>query len=121
MQVLKSAIIALIFAAPFAAFADSNATPGVDQRQINQERRIEQGAQSGTLTPREVARLERGQQRLQAKEDRAKADGVVTKQERAHLQHAENVQSRRIYAQKHDRQHDFNHDGRVDRPHRAQP
>ena len=78
-------------------------------------------ALSGSLTPREAARLERGQQRLQAKEDRAKADGVVTPRERASLQHAENVQNRRIYAEKHDRQHDYNHDGKVDRPARAHP
>jgi hypothetical protein len=51
-------------------------------------------------------------------ESRAKADGVVTRGERARLHQAQDVQSRRIYNQKHDRQHDFNHNGRVDRPHR---
>lgn len=94
------------------------ATPGIDQRQLNQERRIEQGVASGSLTQREANRLERGQQRIDNMEARAKADGVVTRQERARLQHAENVQSREIYREKHDRQHDFNHDGRVDRPRR---
>jgi len=121
MQILKTAVIALILASPLAALAQSNATPGFDQRQVNQEQRIQQGVQSGALTPREAARLERGQQNLQAKENRAKADGVVTRQERVRLQHAEDVQSRRIYAEKHDRQHDYNHDGKVDRPARVRP
>ena len=40
------------------------ATPGVDQRQANQEKRIQQGVASGELTPREAARLERGQDRV---------------------------------------------------------
>lgn len=105
---------ALILCAPLLAFAQG--TPGVDQRQANQEQRIQQGVQSGSLTPREAARLERGQEHVQNLEDKAKADGKVTPRERARLQHAENVQSRRIYNEKHDRQHDFNHNGRVDRP-----
>jgi hypothetical protein len=121
MQVLKTAVISLLLASPLVALAQSNTTPGFDQRQANQEQRLQSGAQSGALTPREAARLDKGQQGLQAREDRAKADGVVTPQERARLQHAENVQSRRIYAQKHDRQHDFNHDGKLDRPQRIRP
>ena len=117
MNILRTALVSLVLAAPLAAFAQSTATPRFDQRQANQERRIEQGEQSGALTARESARLERGQDRLQAKEDKAKADGVVTRRERAGLQLAEDKQSARIYRQKHDRQHDFNHNGTVDRPH----
>jgi uncharacterized membrane protein YebE (DUF533 family) len=36
-------------------------------------------------------------------ENRAKSDGVVTRGERAKIQHTQNVQSKRIYRQKHDR------------------
>ena len=118
MKLLNCVVIASMLVAPLAALAQSTATPVFDQRQANQEQRIQQGAQSGSLTPREAARLERGQDRLQAREDRAKADGVVTNKERAGLQRAENRQSERIYREKHDAQHDFNHNGRVDRPHR---
>ncbi len=96
------------------------ATPRFDQRQVNQQQRIDQGVASGQLTPREDVRLEKGQDHLQRMEDKAKADGVVTKQERGRLQHAENEQSRHIYHAKHDRQHDLNHDGRKDRPARRQ-
>jgi hypothetical protein len=111
----RHTVIALITLLPALAFAQAN-TPRVDQRQANQERRIEQGLASGSLTQREANRLEHGQQRIDRLEQRAKADGVVTRQERARLHHAQEVQGRRIAMQKHDRQHDYNHNGRVDRP-----
>ncbi len=116
MKLLKTLIVSFSLAAPLAVFAQSNATPKFDQRQANQEQRIQQGTQSGSLTQKEAANLQKGQDRLQAKEDRAKADGVVTQQERKNLQKAENKQSQRINNQKHDRQHDYNHDGKKDRP-----
>jgi hypothetical protein len=116
MKLLKPTLTVLVLLAPLAALAQTAATPRFDQRQLNQEQRIQQGAQSGALTAREAASLERGQGRLQAREDHAKADGLVTPQERKNLQRAEDRQSRRIYEEKHDRQHDFNHDGKMDRP-----
>ncbi|HJV92659.1 MAG TPA: hypothetical protein VJ572_04235 [Azonexus sp.] len=110
-------LAAVALSLPVLAFAQAN-TPRVDQRQANQEQRIDQGVASGSLTQREANRLERGQQRVDNMENRAKADGVVTRQERVRLHQAQDVQSRRIYAQKHDAQHDYNHNGRVDRPRR---
>jgi hypothetical protein len=114
MKTIK-AIVAIAIVLPTLAFAQAN-TPGVDQRQANQERRIDQGVASGSLTQREANRMERGQQRVDNMENRAKSDGVVTRQERARLHQAQDRQSDRIYRQKHDRQHDYNHNGRVDRP-----
>ena len=99
----RTLVAAIITLASVPAFAQS--TPGVDQRQVNQERRIDQGVASGELTPREAARLERGQDRVENMEARAKSDGVVTRRERAKLQQAQDVESRRIHRQKHDRQH----------------
>lgn len=114
MKIVKTiAVLSLVL--PALAFAQAN-TPRVDQRQANQEQRIDQGVASGSLTQREANRLDRGQQHVDNMENRAKADGVVTRGERARLHQAQEVQSRRIYAQKHDRQHDYNHNGRVDRP-----
>lgn len=110
-------LAATVLALPLLALAQAE-TPRVDQRQANQERRIDQGAASGSLTPREANRLERGQQHIDNMENRAKADGVVTARERARLHEAQDVESARIQRQKHDRQHDFNHNGRVDRPFR---
>lgn len=116
MKTIKS-ILLLSLTLPVLAFAQAS-TPRIDQRQANQERRIDQGEASGSLTQREASRLERGQQHVENMENRAKADGVVTRRERANLRRAEDVQSRRIYAQKHDRQHDYDHNGVVDRPRR---
>jgi len=119
MDLLKTTLVSLILAMPLMASAQSTATPKFDQRQTNQEQRIQQGTQSGSLTQQETARLEKGQDHLQAMEDKAKADGNVTRHERAKLQHAEDNQSARIYRQKHDRQHDYNHNGKIDRPQRV--
>lgn len=80
---------------------DPAATPGIDKRQANQERRIQEGVKSGRLTQREAARIEKGQARVERMEQRAKSDGVVTKQERARIQHQQNVQSRHIAREKH--------------------
>ncbi|MGB4765604.1 MAG: hypothetical protein WBH09_01700 [Rugosibacter sp.] len=109
--------LALLSVTLFTASAMAQtATPQVDQRQINQQQRIDQGVSSGTLTEKEAARMEHGQTHVENIEDRAKSDGTVTNRERARLHHAQDVQSSRIYRQKHDRQNDMNHDGRIDRP-----
>ena len=86
------------------ASAASAGTPRYDARQHNQRERIANGVASGELTKRETRRLAAGQVHLNRVEHRAKADGVVTARERAHMQHEENQQSRRIYRQKHDAQ-----------------
>jgi uncharacterized membrane protein YebE (DUF533 family) len=113
MKTIKT-VAFLAVALPTLAFAQAN-TPRVDQRQANQEQRIDQGVASGSLTQREANRLERGQQHVDNMENRAKADGVVTRGERARLHQAQDVQSARFHRQKHDRQHDYNHNGRIDR------
>ena len=95
---------------------DPAATPRVDQRQVNQQKRIDQGVQSGELTGKEAARLEKGQAHVQKMKDKAKADGKVTPRERERIELAQNKQSNKIYHEKHDRQHDLNHDGKVDHP-----
>jgi hypothetical protein len=82
----------------------SAGTPRYDARQHNQRERISNGVRSGELTRRETRHLAAGQVHLNRVEHRAKADGVVTARERAHMQHEENQQSRRIYRQKHDAQ-----------------
>ena len=79
-------------------------TPRYDARQQHQRERIVNGVQYGKLTARETRRLAAGQVHLNRVERRAKADGVVTGRERAHMQHEANQQSRRIHRQKHDAQ-----------------
>jgi hypothetical protein len=87
-----------------AAGTASAGTARYDARQAHQQQRIGNGVKNGELTMRETRRLAAGQVHLNRVERRAKADGVVTAGERAHMQREENQQSRRIYRQKHDAQ-----------------
>ena len=79
-------------------------TPGIDERQANQEQRIDQGITSGQLTPHEMNRLDKQQQHINTMENKAKSDGVVTKKERTRLHAAQDRASRNIFREKHDRQ-----------------
>jgi len=111
---IKAVLTALLVSGFGLPALAQTATPGVDQRQIIQEKRIEQGTQSGALTPKEATKLEKGQEHVQKLEDRAKADGKVMPLERRRLHHAQDVQSKRIHREKHDHQHDCDHDGKRD-------
>lgn len=101
---LTAASLGALAQAPAPATAASTATPRIDQRQANQERRIDQGVASGQLTRREAHRLERQQGVIDRAEDRARADGKVTAQERARLHHMQDHASANVAGQKHDRQ-----------------
>lgn len=79
-------------------------TPKIDQRQGNQEKRIDQGIASGQLNEREANRLNNQQEHINKMEDKAKSDGVVTKKERKKLVKSQDRASRRIARQKHDAQ-----------------
>ena len=74
------------------------------QRNVDQQQRIEQGVRSGALTNHEVAKLERGQSRVNRREAHAAVDGVVGPHEQHRIQRTENRQSRHIWHEKHDRQ-----------------
>lgn len=76
----------------------------IDQREANQQKRIDQGVKSGELNQKEAARLEKGQARVQKMEDKARADGKITKKEGARIEHAQGAQSKKIYREKHDKQ-----------------
>ncbi len=104
MKTVKLLAAAAIAAMALPALAQTQSTPRIDQRQANQAQRIEQGKKSGALTGKEAARLEKGQARVQKMEDKAVADGKVTKKERRRIEHAQDVESRRIAKQKHDKQ-----------------
>lgn len=77
----------------------------IRQRQANQQSRIGQGAQNGSLTPRETARLGSQQARLNRSIRRDRIDGGgLTPGERAKIEHRQDRMSREIYRQKHDGQ-----------------
>ena len=92
------------FAQVPAAPKDPLATPRIDQRQANQQKRIDQGVASGTLTPKEAAKMDKRQDKIAADEAAAKADGKVTAAERRKLKREENHASAAIKRQKHDGQ-----------------
>jgi len=87
-----------------AAWAEGTETPGIDQRVLNQERRIQEGVNSGQLTEREANRMNGRLERIENAEAHAKADGQVTAKERRRLKRALNHNSKRIYKEKHDQQ-----------------
>ena len=98
-----SALISFTLASAIVlpAFADNTNTPVIDKREVNQQQRIEQGEKSGTLTNKEANHLEKLEGKLSADEAAAKADGKVTPQERKHLKHEENSDSKAIAHKKH--------------------
>ncbi|MDA0224898.1 MAG: hypothetical protein O2975_02170 [Proteobacteria bacterium] len=105
MRFVKSvtfAVFAVALALPAAA--QTTSTQRIDQRQANQQKRIDQGVSSGALTPKEAGKLDRGQAKVQKMEDKATADGKVTAKERRRIEQAQDRQSKRIARQKHDRQ-----------------
>jgi hypothetical protein len=79
-------------------------TPVIDQRQTNQEQRIDKGIGSGQLNEGEANRLDKQQEHINNMEDKAKSDGVMTKKERARISAAQHRASRHIAREKHDRQ-----------------
>jgi len=74
------------------------------QRNVNQQTRIENGIKSGELTNHEVAKLEKGEARIEHKEAAAGKDGHVGAAEQRKIQRADNRESKRIHHQKHDAQ-----------------
>jgi hypothetical protein len=84
-----------------AVYAGPTSDPGIQQREQNQQQRIDQGVTSGQITPGEAGRLERQQARIQQNETRMKSDGKLTKQERRKLTREQDRASRNIYRKKH--------------------
>jgi len=112
---LKTTIIAVAIAVlPGLALAQTTppppAAPGdkagarIDQRQANQQKRIDAGVKSGDLNQKEAARLQKNQERIQKMEDKARADGKITKKEAARIEHAQDRQSKNIARERHDKQ-----------------
>ena len=101
---LFSALAALaIFSVSYSAAAQT-ATPGITARQRNEQARIRQGVRSGELTRVEAARLKGREAEIRQDKREAKADGVVTRDERQDIRKDERQASRAIHRQKHDAQ-----------------
>lgn len=103
MKRLWLCVIPAVLLPSSLAFAETE-TPVIDQRQSNQQQRIDQGVTTGQLTEREANRMEKRQGHIQKLEDKAKSDGVVTGRERARIGAAQNRASGDLAREKHDRQ-----------------
>jgi hypothetical protein len=86
-----------------ALYAGPTDDPRIQQREQNQQKRIDQGVKSGELTPAETGRLEREQAKIKQDEAQMKSDGKLTKRERAKLTREQNKASRDIYKKKHNK------------------
>ena len=107
IQTLVTAIVLAVgvsaaFAQAPATPKDPLATPKIDYRQANQEKRINQGIASGSLTTREAAKLDKREAKIESNKLAAKSDGQITPAERHKLKHEQNQVSRAIKREKHD-------------------
>jgi len=82
----------------------STNSPKMDQREVNQQKRIGEGVENGSLNARETTRLEKQEAAIDKQESKMKSDGHFTAAERAKITREQNATSRRIYRQKHDAQ-----------------
>jgi len=103
MKTFRTAVavaIGTLFAG--AAFAQSDF--GIERRDAYLDSRIDRGVETGRITPREAVRLESQQERIERLEARARADGRLSVQERARIDHAQDRLSRDIHRESNDRQ-----------------
>ena len=79
----------------------------INERQRNQQERIGKGVENGSLTPGETAHLEKQEAAIhhEVKTERKANGGTLTAQERRQVNRQQNRESKRIYRQKHDAQH----------------
>jgi hypothetical protein len=75
----------------------------VNQRERNQQERIGQGVESGSLTAGETAHLEKQEAGInhEVRQDRKANGGTLTAQERRQVNRQQNRESKRIYKDKH--------------------
>lgn len=82
-SLISTALLAGLAAAP--AMAQSTYTPGIDQTQQTVSARIQQGMQSGHITPSEAQALYRRDREISMREAAYKSDGNASPQERQQL------------------------------------
>jgi hypothetical protein len=95
---IRTLAVALALIVPFAASAQE-----VRDREVNQQRRINQGLESGQLTAGEAGRLEQREANIDAsrRADLAANGGHLTPGEYRNLNRRENAVSAQIYRDKH--------------------
>lgn len=102
LSCLTAAALTVGFSA--SALADDAAT--IKERKQNQQKRIGEGVENGSLTAKETANLETKEARInrETRRDRAKNGGKLTAAEKARINRQQNRVSKDIYKEKHDAQ-----------------
>lgn len=95
--ILAFSIVALMISLTAEAHRNQN-------REHRQQARIKGGVASGELTRKEAKKLRKGQKHIDRMQEKAMEDGVLSPEEKARLEKAQDRQSRRIRRQKHDGQ-----------------
>ncbi len=99
-NLLVTALIATAaFGASFGASAQTNAA-NTTQRDVNQQQRIENGLQNGTITTRENAELQRDEAHVDKLQAKDMKNGPMTDAEKAQLKAAQDKTSRDIHEAK---------------------
>lgn len=103
-------VVCGLSATSFAQTGHNRHLGSINQRQERQQDRIAQGIKSGSLNPREAARLERQSAHINRVERRYRRSGDgLSLRERAKLERDLNRTSHHIYGQKHDANRGANH------------
>lgn len=97
--------VALVIGSAAPAAADSVRHYGDSGRSVvrehRQEQRIYRGAIRGELTPAELRRLARQQERIDRAQWRAGRDGYISRSERRKIERMQDRANRNIYRKKH--------------------
>ena len=101
---LSNTAIALAVSALVAVPALAQTTSSEVQRDVNQQQRIENGLQSGQLSTKEAAKLEKGEANIEKMESKAEANGNLSNAEKQRIQRAQNKESQEIYRDTHNAQ-----------------
>lgn len=96
MRIRLSAIAAGLAACAIATAAGAQNTADTVQRNVNQQKRIENGLKSGQLTTKEAGKLEREESQIDKMESNALKDGKMTDAEKKRIERAESKTSRDI-------------------------
>jgi hypothetical protein len=106
MSILRFAIptvFAAILLAPLSAQAGPYYPHTINQRQVNQQRRIFNGVKADRISRQEYRNLQRRSLAIQYQERRDRLDGGrFTAKERYQINHRLNNVSRSIYSDRHD-------------------
>jgi hypothetical protein len=101
---MKQMILTMVAAGLIAGTTGITFADDIHQRKENQQKRIGNGVENGSLTPKETVHLETKEGKLnrEIRHDRVQNGGNLTNKEKAQVNRQQNRLSRQIYKAKHD-------------------